>query len=188
MKKAILIFFSAAALLFTLWYMHFGSLTENSGALSKTGLNHPVYFSVWGILTFFGIYTNLLYAYKIFLKNFKIQYFFCFLSVIGMLFTLICDFDYAKETEYLLHCCGSLTFSVSTGCCVFLLFLMNYAKNKKFALFTYITGGILITDFILLLIFKENALIETGPVIFALILLPVLNFTDLFKEKEYAAR
>ncbi len=105
-----------------------------------------------------------------------------------MLFTLICDFDYAKETEYLLHCCGSLTFSVSTGCCVFLLFLMNYAKNKKFALFTYIIGGILITDFILLLIFKENALIETGPVIFALILLPVLNFTDLFKEKEYAAR
>lgn len=57
-----------------------------------------------------------------------------------------------------------------------------------FATFTYIIGLLLITDLILLLIFQENALIEAVPILFALILLPTLNFTNLFKEKAYAAR
>ena len=42
MKKAILIFLCVFAFIFTVWYMQFGGLTENSGALSKTGLIHPV--------------------------------------------------------------------------------------------------------------------------------------------------
>lgn len=188
MKNAVLIIISAAAFIFTLWYMQLGSLTDNSGALSKTGLIHPFYFTVWGCLTFSGIYGNLIFSYKAFLKKYRFQYFFCFISAIGMILTLTCDFDYSKQTEYLLHCCGSLVFSISTGVCVFLLFILNYTKSKIFAGFTYIIGGILITDLILLIIFKENALIEAVPVIFALIILPVLNFTDLFKEKEYAAR
>lgn len=60
MKKAILIFLCVFAFIFTVWYMQFGGLTENSGALSKTGLIHPVYFSVWGISVFAAIYANLL--------------------------------------------------------------------------------------------------------------------------------
>ena len=105
-----------------------------------------------------------------------------------MLLTLLCDFDYSKRTGYLLHCAGSLTFSVLTGVCVFLLFLLNYKKNRLYAAFTYIVGAILILDLILLLIFKQNALIEAVPVIFALVILPIHNFTDLFKEKINASR
>ena len=105
-----------------------------------------------------------------------------------MALTLACDFDYAKQTEYLLHCAGSLTFSVLTGVCVFVLFLLNYKRSKPYAVFTYIIGTILIVDLILLILFKQNALIETVPVIFALVTLPIVNFTDLFKEKAYATR
>lgn len=188
MKKTILTVVSASAVLFTLWYMQFGSLTENSGALSKTGLTHPVYFAIWGTLVFFGIYGNLLYSYKKTNINYKFKYFLCAASAIGMIVTVCCDFDYAKPAEYLLHCCGALIFSAATGTCVFLLFLFNYKKSRMFALFTYIIGLILVADFILLLIFKENALIEAVPVLFALIILPVLNVTNLFKEKEYASR
>ncbi|MDE6723777.1 MAG: hypothetical protein K2J55_06225 [Eubacterium sp.] len=187
MKKYFLIIVSLLSVIFTIWYMHFGSLTENSGALSVTGLEHPVYFTIWGILTFTGIYGNLLLAYKKLLPKVFFQFIFLVLSAIGMILTLSCDFDYAKEIQYILHCCGSLVFSVSTGTCVFLLFFLNAKRNKTFAYFTYIIGSILIVDLILLLIFKETALIETVPVIFALIILPVLNFTSLFKEKEYAS-
>ena len=52
MKKAFLILLPCCAAVYTLWYMHFGSLTQNSGALSVTGLEHPVLFAVWGILVF----------------------------------------------------------------------------------------------------------------------------------------
>lgn len=188
MRKILLIIVCAIAIAFTLWYIHLGSGIEHNCALSKIGLYYPEKFTVWGILTFIGIYGNLLHAYKTLLEKYKFQYLFCFLSAIGMILTLACDFDYSKQTEYILHCCGSLVFSVSTSICVFLLFFLNFSKSKRFAVFTYIIGTILIADLICLLIFKENALIETVPVIFALIILPLLNFTDLFKEKAYASR
>lgn len=188
MKKVILIFLSAIALVYTLWYMHFGSLVDNSGALSTTGLSHPVAFTVWGVLTFAALYSNILYAYAQLPNKHKFQYCLCGVSAIGMILTLACDFDYYKQTEYLLHCAGSLAFSILTGICVFALFLLNYKRSKLFAIFTYIIGAILIIDLIMLIIFKQNALIETVPVIFALVTLPIVNFTDLFKEKAYAAR
>ena len=187
MKKIILIAISIFAVVFTIWYMHFGSLTDNSGALSVTGLTYPVYFTIWGISTFCGIYGNLIYAYKKLLPKQNLQYIFFIVSAIGMILTLACDFDYSNYTQYLLHCCGSL-FSISTATCVFLLFFLNYKKSKMFSVFTYIIGIILVTDLLLLLIMKENALIEAVPVIFALIILPILNFTDLFKERVYATR
>ena len=187
MRKILWITTSVFAVIFTIWYMHFGSLTQNSGALSVTGLSHPVYFTIWGVLTFCGIYGNLLYAYKKLLPNHYLQYIFFVVSALGMILTLSCDFDYTKEIQYILHCCGSLLFSVSTGTCVFLLFFLNYKRSKMFSVFTFIIGSILIIDLILLLIFKETALIEAVPVLFGLIILPVLNFTSLFKEKEYAA-
>ena len=188
MKKAILIFLCVFAFIFTVWYMQFGGLTENSGALSKTGLIHPVYFSVWGISVFAAIYANLLFAYKSLLHKRRFQYILFSVSAIGMLLTLTCDFNYENKLQYILHCTGSLTFSVLTGVCVFMLFLLDYQKSRMFATFTYIIGLLLITDLILLLIFQENALIEAVPILFALILLPTLNFTNLFKEKAYAAR
>ncbi|MDE6111543.1 MAG: hypothetical protein K2F65_06480 [Eubacterium sp.] len=188
MKKYLFITVSILAVIFTIWYMHFGSLTENSGALSVTGLDHPVYFTIWGVLTFTGIYANLLLAYKKLLPKVHFQYIFFGLSAIGMLLTLSCDFDYSIYIQYVLHCFGSLLFSVSTATCVFLLFFLNAKRNKVFTYFTWIIGTILIADLILLLIFKESALIEAVPVLFALIVLPILNFSTLFKDKEYASR
>lgn len=188
MKKYFLIAVSFLAAIFTIWYMNFGSLTDNSGALSVTGLDHPVYFTIWGVLTFTGIYGNLLLSYKKLIPNIYFQYIFFVLSAIGMFLTLICDFDYSIYIQYILHCIGSMLFSVSTGICVFLLFFLNYKRNKLFSVFTYIIGSILIIDLILLLIFKENALIEAVPVLFALIILPVLNFSNVFKDKKYASR
>lgn len=188
MRKAFIIVISVLAVLFTLWYVHFGSLTENSGALSVTGLSHPVYFTIWGILTFCGIFSNLLLAYKKFLPKQNFQYIFFVLSAVGMILTLAFDFDYSLYFQYILHCLGSLLFSVSTAGCVFLLFFLNFGKSKMFKIFTVIIGAVLIIDLGMLLMFKETALIEVVPVLFALIILPVLNFTSFFKDKEYASR
>lgn len=188
MKKILLIAASVLAVIFTVWYMHFGSLFDNSGALSVTGLSHPVYFTIWGVLSFCGIFGNLLFAYRKLLPQNHFQYIFFALSSIGMILTLVFDFDYSIYFQYVLHCLGSLLFSISTATCVFLLFFLNYGKNAMFKVFTYVIGSILMVDLVLLLIFKETALIEAVPVLFALIVLPILNFTSLFKEKEYASR
>jgi len=166
--------------------MHFGSLTKNSGALSKTGLIYPATFTVWGIITYFSLHLNIIFGLK---KINKINIIFYILSAfagIGMILTLACDFDYLLKLQYYLHCIGSLAFSVITGIMVFTLFLFQCNKGRLYKAFAVIIGIILFCDCIFLLIFKETALIEAVPIIFGLITLPIFNF--YIKDKEYAAR
>lgn len=186
MTKKILIITSLAAISLTLWLMHFGSITDNSGALSKTGLNHPVLFTVWGTITYIALHANTLYGLK---KIKKLNKLFCTLSAfagVGMLLTLACDFDYSLRIQYYFHCVGSLAFSAVTGIMVFILFLFQFNKNRFYRAFTIIIGLILFIDLILLIIYQETALIEAVPIIFGLIILPIFNF--YIKDKEYAAQ
>lgn len=186
MKKYIIPVLSVCAVIFTLWFMHFGELTTNSGALSKTGLIHPIYFIFWGFLTYTALYSNIIFLYKKFLPKSKLQYTFAITALIGMMLTLFCKFDFDFKLQYYLHCAGSLTFSVSTGICVFILYLLNYKKNIWCRILTFMIGIILAADGILLLIFKQNALIEAVPIIFALIVMPLTVFIQ--KDKTYVTQ
>ncbi len=186
MKKYTFTLLSIISILLTVWLMHFGSLTENSGALSKTGLIHPTLFTIWGIITYLALHLNLLCGFTKINKRNKAFYYLSALAGIGMLLTLACDFDYSLKIQYYLHCIGSLAFSAVTGIMVFILFLYQLKKGKIYKIFTVVIGALLLTDLILLLIFKETALIEAVPIIFGLIILPAFNF--YIRNKEYAAR
>lgn len=176
----------AIALFLTLWLMHYGSLTENSGALSKTGLIYPVTFTIWAIFTYFALHIHIIYGLKKINKDYKIFYILSALAGIGMLLTLACDFDYSLKVQYYLHCAGSLAFSSITGIMVFVLFLFQFHKSPLYKIFTIIIGLILLGDTVFLLIYQETALIEAVPILFGLITLPLFNFYN--KDKEYAAR
>lgn len=166
---------SAAAFVYTLWYMHFGEAYKNSGALSKIGLQHHGYFAIWGILTLFALSFNIVIAYRKYTET-KAYIPLLSVSAIGMILTLCFDFDFSKKPDYYIHCIGSLTFSAVMGVTIFLLFLLCFNQGKIFKIFTFVTAGILITDLILLFIFKETGLIETVPIFAGYILLAVTNF------------
>lgn len=186
MKKIIYSLLSTAAILLTIWLMHFGSLTENSGALSKTGLRYPVTFAVWGLITYFALHLNIIYGLQKIEKTNKLYYALSALAGTGMMLTIFCDFDYSLRTQYYLHCAGSLTFSAITGILVFILFLYQFHKNNIYKALTIIIGSILVIDLILLIIFQETALIEAVPIIFGLIILPIFNF--YIKGKDYVTQ
>lgn len=186
MKKTICTFLSTVSILLTLWLMHYGSLIENSGALSKTGLKHPILFAIWGIITYLTLHLNIIYGLRKISRANKIYYSLSAIAGIGILLTVNCDFDYTQRIQYYLHCAGSLTFSAITGILAFILFLYQFHKNNIYKAFTIIIGSILIIDLILLIIFQETALIEAVPIIFGLIILPIFNF--YIKEKEYVTR
>lgn len=186
MKKYIILAISVCAVIFTLWFMHFGELTTNSGALSKTGLIHPIYFTIWGLLTYTALYANIIFLYNKQFPKAKLPYLSAGIALIGMILTLSCKFDFSLKLQYYLHCAGSLTFSIITGICVFALYLLNFRKSFTYKIVTIITGSILVADGILLLIFKQNALIEAVPIIFALIAMPLTIFKE--KDKAYAAQ
>lgn len=154
--------------------MRYGNPFDNSGALSKIGLTHKAEFIVWGILTLFALCFNLVTSYK---KYTDAEFYIPMVAVAsaGMVLTLAFDFDYDEKVQYFLHCAGSLTFSAVMGIAVFLLFLINYKKTGIFKIFTYVSGIILIIDFICLLIFKETAMIEVLPIFAGYIMLGAVN-------------
>lgn len=173
MKKIICLVSSCIAIIYSVIYASLGGFSGNSGALSKIGLEHPVLFAVWGVLTYFTLSFNIIVGFK--KTRYKFYIPLLAVTLIGIILTICFDFDYSKYNEYILHCAGSLTFSAIMGITVFLLFLM-----KKSYVMTVISGVILITDLILLIIFKETAFIELMPIFAGYIMLCVHN---LKKEK-----
>ncbi len=186
MKKHLIITISVMSVLLTIWMLHYGNPIENSGALSKIGLTHPFLFSCWGVLTFLALYANIIFGIKKTGKLIKPVYILSFISAIGMILTLSCDFNYNKIVQYYFHCVGSMLFSIITGTLVFILFAINFKKSVLHKITTVIIGIILLSDFISLLIFKETGLIEAVPVIFGLIALPIFNF--LIRDKNHATQ
>lgn len=59
MKLIINIILSICAISYTVYFMSLNDLTTNNGALSKTGISHPVLFFFWGILVYTALYTNI---------------------------------------------------------------------------------------------------------------------------------
>lgn len=184
MKRLITPVLSAITFVYTLWYMHFGVAYKNSGALSKIGLTHHTEFVVWGVLTFATLAVGIIIAYRRYTDT-KVFIPLLVVSAVGMALTLCFDFDYSIKSDYYFHCIGSLAFSVVMGVTIFALFLLCYNKSRIFAVFTYLTGAILVVDLVCLLIFKETGLIEALPIFSGFLL---LSITNLRRDKVEAIR
>ncbi len=179
MKKTIYALCSVAAVIYSIYYASLGGFRGNSGALSKIGLSHPVLFIIWGAITVISLFILICAAYS--KTQYKFHKYLLIISFLGMLLTIFFDFDYNEKVQYYLHCSGSLTFSVVTGITVLLLFYLT----KRYIL-AGICLAVLITDFILLLIFKETALIELFPIFSGYILLNIFIFK--LKEKKLGVK
>ena len=171
MKKIICIALCIISAAYSFWYASLGGFSGNDGALSKIGLEHPVLFAIWGILTFAALSANIITGYM--KTKYKFYIFLLTIAFIGMMFTLIFDFDYKIMSDYYLHCGGSLTFSAVMGVTVFMLFLLP----KRYVL-TVITGIILFGDLMLLIVFKETAIIELAPIFSGYVMLCIHNFAE----------
>ena len=166
MRKAIGIITVITAVIITVYYLTICGIRGNESALSTVGLEHHTIFTLWGISTYIALATNISIT---FLKTkYKFYIMLLFLSAIGMVLTLTCDFDYNKYPQYL-----ALAFSVIMGINVFLSFFLT--KKNLFAL---ISAVILVLDLIMLIIFKETALIEIVPIFAGYIMLTINNLKE----------
>lgn len=165
---------SAAASVVTLWLLHFENPWTNDGALSTIGLEHRILFAVWGVLTFAALTLAVFLGYRTFHKT-KLYLPLLAVCGVGMALTVSCRFEYRYHTEYILHCGGSLAFSIVMGVTVFLLFLLGWKKHFIFQLFSILTAVIMITDGVLLGVFHETGLIEAAPILAGLVMLGIVN-------------
>ncbi len=170
MKKTIGTITVIIAVIITVYYLTICGLRGNESALSTVGLEHHVIFTLWGISTYIALASNIAIAFS--KTKYKFYIILLIISAIGMALTLACDFDYDNYPQYLAHCIGSLAFSVIMGLSVFLSFLLS-----KRHIFAAVSAVILISDLIMLLIFKETALIEIVPIFAGYIMLTINNLS-----------
>lgn len=171
MRKIICVLLCVISAIYSLWYASLGGFIGNDGALSKIGLEHPVLFTIWGILTTIALVINITAGFV----NTKYKFFIVLLIIaaIGMAMTLLFDFDYDIKPDYYLHCIGSLTFSAVMGITVLLLFFLT-----KSYILASLSSVILFADLMLLIIFKETAIIELAPIFAGYIMLSIHNTKD----------
>lgn len=168
MKKAIGTITVIIAVIITVYYLTICGFRGNESALSTVGLEHHVIFTLWGISTYIALASNIAIAFS--KTKYKFYIILLITGAIGMALTLSCDFDYENYPQYLAHCIGSLAFSAIMGVSVFLSFLLS----KRY-IFAAVSAVILISDLIMLLIFKETALIEIVPIFAGYIMLTINN-------------
>lgn len=177
MKNLICLSLCIISVSYSVYYASLGGFAGNNGALSKIGLTHPLLFCLWGMLTFCTLSIGIIFAMQ---KKYKTLFISLLgIAIIGMAFTLIFDFDYNNYIQYILHCTGSLVFSAIMGITVFLLFFLNKAYWLATA-----SSVILITDLVLLIIFKETAFIELMPIFSGYIMLCIHNIRKEHKPIE----
>ena len=83
----------------------------------------------------------------------------------------------------LIHWTAALSFGVFCAATI-ILFLGNKSKtNKRFLITLILFVAVLAVMIILLILFKENGAIETLPIWSAYLILFLVNFTKLYKEK-----
>lgn len=168
MKRYFYIIISFIAAIYSVFYASLGGFVGNRGALSKIGLYHPILFAIWGLITCAALFSNLIVGFM--RTRYKFYIALLFVAFVGMLLTVTNDFDYSVKSEYILHCVGSMTFSIVTGITVFLLFLLT--KDYSLAITSAV---ILIGDLIFLIILKETAIIELTPIFAGYIMLGIHN-------------
>lgn len=170
MKKAISLISIIMAIAITVYYLTICGLRGNESALSTVGLEHHVIFTLWGISTYIALASNVAISFS--KTKYRFYIILLIIGAIGMVMTLTCNFDYDNYPQYLAHCIGSLAFSTIMGISVFLSFLLT----KKY-IFAAVSAVILILDLIMLLIFKETALIEIVPIFAGYIMLTINNLS-----------
>ena len=165
---------SIAAIGYTAWYLHFGKPWTNDGAISAIGLEHRGLFIMWGVLVYAALALSVFTAYRTFHKTW-LYIPLLVACAVGMGLTLGCRFQYIQHTEYILHCIGSLVFSVTMSVNVFLLFLLGWKKHTIFKVFTGLTAFISLADLALLCTVQETGLIEAVPIAAGLAMLMIIN-------------
>lgn len=168
MKRYFCIILCVISTIYSIFYASFGGFLGNESALSKIGLDHPVLFAIWGLITLFTLCVNIVIAFME--TKYKFYIILLVIAAVGMILTISFDFDYDKKPDYYIHCIGSLAFSAIMGITVFLLFLL-----KKSYVLASVTAVILFADLMLLIIYKETAFIELAPIFAGYIMLSIHN-------------
>ncbi len=173
------------------WYCFLKNPFEYTA--SMIGLEYPLQFKLWGLLSSVTIFTNVLYMYRINGYHSRAGVICGSIGCAAIFVTI--NVPSAGEDLILnslrcmSHWTGALVFAFMLAASV-IVFLANRAKsgNAKYKALLTVFALILLTMLVLLVVVGKDGIIEGIPSWASYLLLFLVNFTGLFKDKPQTAK
>lgn len=155
---------------------------------SVIAMVHPYLYYFWVLFTIVSLWLNISYMYRHNDYNGKAGKVTMYLSFICIIITKIIPHEDDFNWRMVVHWSAALAFGVFCAASI-ILFLFNKSKiNKRFLTTLLLFIAVLATMIILLILFKENGAIETLPIWSAYLILYLVNFTNIYKQKPEAQK
>uniref|UniRef100_UPI003FEF3B6E hypothetical protein n=1 Tax=Candidatus Fimivicinus sp. TaxID=3056640 RepID=UPI003FEF3B6E len=151
--------------------------------ISWIGYDHPFGFLAWGGLTAAAFFLNISYLYRRYHYAGKIGTVALYTApMMAMTVIFINDWGW----EHVLHWIGAIGFIALNGAALLLFFLHNFKKHISYKITSFAVAGMLLAMLVILLTIGKSGLLELIPMWIAMVLLFLVNFTDLYPVMEQA--
>ncbi len=158
-----------------------------SGTASEIGLKYPIAFKFWGVTSGAALSCNLCYMYthnEFKYKQAKIAGYIC--MILGVICIMTCVHVPSTRVfglQMIVHWGTALSFALFFAVSLILFLVFPKNKNKQYNLTTIIFGLMLLCIVIALIIWGKNGFIESLPMWAAYIIIFLINFTPVYKNK-----
>ncbi len=158
-----------------------------SGTASEIGLKYPTAFKFWGVTSGSALTVNLCYLYRHnefkFSKIKTIGYVCMALGVVCIMTCVHVPSTRIFGLQMIIHWGTALSFALFFAAALILFLLFPKNKNKQYLITTLSFGILLLGIVIALLIWGKNGFIESLPMWAAYIIIFLVNFTPVYKNK-----
>lgn len=158
-----------------------------SGTASEIGLKYPLAFKFWGVTSGSALACNLCYMYlHNEFKNNKVKIIGYVCMALGVVCIMTCVHVPSTRVfglQMIVHWGTALSFALFFAIALILFLVFPKDKNKKYFITTIVFGALLLCIVIALIIWGKNGFIESLPMWAAYVIIFLVNFTPLYKNK-----
>ncbi|MBQ4072727.1 MAG: hypothetical protein IJD50_03275 [Clostridia bacterium] len=158
-----------------------------SGTASEIGLKYPLAFKFWGVTSGSALACNLCYMYlHNEFKNNKVKIIGYVCMALGVVCIMTCVHVPSTRVfglQMIVHWGTALSFALFFAIALILFLVFPKEKNKKYFITTIVFGALLLCIVIALIIWGKNGFIESLPMWAAYVIIFLVNFTPLYKNK-----
>ena len=190
-KEKIFKYSSLSLLIISFIYFTVYGFLENpflpSGTASEIGLKYPIAFKFWGVTSGSALACNLCYMYlhnEFKTNKAKIAGYVC--MALGVICIMTCVHVPSTRTfgvQMIVHWGTALSFALFFAIALMLFLIFPKNKNKQYLITTIAFGALLLGIVIALLIWGKNGFIESLPMWAAYVIIFLINFTPVYKNK-----
>lgn len=176
-SKALCVSLLLMALVFNVIFGCLRNPLGEDNTISWIGYDHPFGFIVWGTLTAAAFYVSISRIYRHYNYSGKLGTAALHIApFMAATFVFINDWGW----EHVIHWIGAIGFIALNGAALLLFFLHNFKKHVSYKITTFAVAAMLLAMLVILLTIGKSGLLELVPIWISMILLILINTTDIY--------